>query len=209
MDTAAGGHISHGHPATLTGRDYRIIRYGVDRQSERIDLAEVEALARQHRPKLITVGGSAYPRIIDFAGFRRIADAVGARLMVDMAHFAGLVATELYPSPFPAADVVTTTTYKSLRGARGGTRAVERPRAVEADSSRRFPGRAGIGDAARRGRQGRLPRRGAAAGVPRATTAACSTMPQALAATLAEGGFRLVAGGTDTGLMLVDLRRKE
>ena len=120
MDIAAGGHISHGHPATLTGRIYSIVRYGVSRADERIDVAEVEALARRHRPKLIAVGGSAYPRIVDFAGFRRIADAVGARLMVDMAHFAGLVATGLYPSPFAAADVVTTTTYKSLRGARGG-----------------------------------------------------------------------------------------
>ncbi|MCJ7425072.1 serine hydroxymethyltransferase, partial [Candidatus Bathyarchaeota archaeon] len=120
MNIAAGGHISHGHRATLTGRDYEIATYGVSRETELIDLDEVRDLALRKRPKLIIVGGSAYPRAIDFARFRAIADEVDAYLMVDMAHFAGLVATGLYPNPFPHADVVTTTTYKSLRGARGG-----------------------------------------------------------------------------------------
>jgi glycine hydroxymethyltransferase len=120
MNIAAGGHISHGHPATLTGRDYRIVPYGVARATERIDLDEVRDLARSSRPKLIIAGGSAYPRAIDFAALREIADEVGAYLMVDMAHFAGLVATGLPPHPFPNAHVVTTTTYKSLRGALGG-----------------------------------------------------------------------------------------
>src|SRR6202453_4440562 len=120
MNIAAGGHISHGHPATLTGRDYKIAAYGVNPRSEWIDLDEVRDLALRHRPKMIIAGGSAYPRAIDFAAFRAIADEVGAYLLVDMAHFAGLVATGLYPHPFPHAHVVTTTTYKSLRGARGG-----------------------------------------------------------------------------------------
>jgi glycine hydroxymethyltransferase len=207
MDTASGGHISHGHPATLTGRIYSIIRYGVSRSDERIDLAEVEELARRYGPNLITVGGSAYPRIIDFAGFRRICDAVGARLMVDMAHFAGLVAAELYPNPFPAADVVTTTTYKSLRGARGGIVLWN-----DAELSKRI--NAGVFP----GVQGSVLLHGVAG------KAAClgeALQPefrdynkrvlenaQALAATVADGGLRLVAGGTDTGLMLVDLRSR-
>jgi glycine hydroxymethyltransferase len=207
MDTASGGHISHGHPATLTGRIYSIIRYGVSRSDERIDLAEVEELARRYGPNLITVGGSAYPRIIDFAGFRRIADAVGARLMVDMAHFAGLVAAEIYPNPFPAADVVTTTTYKSLRGARGGIVLWN-----DAELSKRI--NAGVFP----GVQGSVLLHGVAG------KAAClgeALQPefrdynkrvlenaQALAATVADGGLRLVAGGTDTGLMLVDLRSR-
>ena len=120
MNVAAGGHISHGHPATLTGRDYKIVSYGVNQKTERIDLDEVRDLNLRHRPKLIVAGGSAYPRAIDFAGFRAIANEVEALFMVDMAHFAGLVASGLYADPFPHADVVTTTTYKSLRGARGG-----------------------------------------------------------------------------------------
>ena len=125
MNVAAGGHISHGHPATLTGRDYRITSYGVNRESETIDLDEIRDLARTTKPKMIIAGGSAYPRAIPFAELRAIADDVGAFLLVDMAHFAGLVATGLYPDPFPHAHVVTTTTYKSLRGARGGTGPVE------------------------------------------------------------------------------------
>ncbi len=119
MNVAAGGHISHGHPARLTGRDYKIASYRVNRETERIVLDEVRDLAFRHRPKLIIAGGSAYPRAIDFTRLRGIADEVDAFLMVDMAHFAGLVATGLYADPFPHAHVVTTTTYKSLRGARG------------------------------------------------------------------------------------------
>jgi glycine hydroxymethyltransferase len=204
MDTASGGHISHGHPATLTGRIYSIQRYGVRRADERIDLEQLETLAREHRPKLIAVGGSAYPRAIDFAAFRRIADAVGARLLVDMAHFAGLVATGLHPHPFPHADVVTTTTYKSLRGARGGVVLWN-----DAELSKRlnagvFPGVQGsvllhsvAGKAACLGE--------ALEPEFRAYNARVVENAQALAATLAEGGLRLVSGGTDIGLMLVDL----
>ncbi len=208
MDTASGGHISHGHPATLTGRIYSILRYGVSRADERIDLAALERLALEHRPKLITVGGSAYPRAIDFAPFRRIADAVGARLLVDMAHFAGLVAAGLHPSPFPAADIVTTTTYKSLRGARGGIVLWNDPELTRRINAGVFPGVQGsvllhgvAGKAACLG-EALAPEFGAYA--TRVVENA-----QALAATLAEGGLRLVSGGTDTGLMLVDLRARK
>jgi glycine hydroxymethyltransferase len=208
MDTAAGGHISHGHPATLTGRDYRIVRYGVSRASERIDEDEVARLADEHRPRLIVAGGSAYPRAIDFAAFRRIADAVGALLMVDMAHIAGLVASGLHPSPFQHAHVVTTTTYKSLRGARGGMILWDDPGLSKRLNLGVFPGVQGsvmlhavagkaacLGEALRPGF--------------RAWNEAVLTNARALAGRLAAQGFRLVAGGTDTGLMLVDLRPKK
>jgi glycine hydroxymethyltransferase len=207
MDTAAGGHISHGHPATLTGRDYRIVRYGVSRASERIDEDEVARLADEHRPRLIVAGGSAYPRAIDFAAFRRIADAVGALLMVDMAHIAGLVASGLHPSPFQHAHVVTTTTYKSLRGARSGMILWDDPGLSKRLNLGVFPGVQGsvmlhavagkaacLGEALRPGF--------------RAWNEAVLTNARALAGRLAAQGFRLVAGGTDTGLMLVDLRPK-
>jgi len=207
MDTASGGHISHGHPATLTGRIYSIIRYGVSRSDERIDLAEVEELARRYEPNLITVGGSAYPRIIDFAGFRRIADAVGARLMVDMAHFAGLVAAELYPNPFPAADVVTTTTYKSLRGARGGIVLWNDAELSKRINAGVFPGVQG--SVLLHGVAGKVACLGEALQPEfRDYNKRVLENAQALAATVADGGLRLVAGGTDTGLMLVDLRSR-
>lgn len=204
MDTASGGHISHGHPATLTGRDYRIVRYGVSRETERIDLDEVRALALAHRPKMIVAGGSAYPRAIDFAAFRAIADEVGACLMVDMAHVAGLVATRLYPDPLPHAHVVTTTTYKSLRGARGGL-------VLWNDGSLSARIEAGIfagvqGSVALHAVAGKAACFGEAlkpdfAAYNEAVVANAGT----LAATLAGQGLRLVAGGTDCGLMLVDL----
>jgi glycine hydroxymethyltransferase len=207
MDTAAGGHISHGHPATLTGRDYRIVRYGVSRASERIDEDEVARLADEHRPKLIVAGGSAYPRAIEFAAFRRIADAVGALLMVDMAHIAGLVASGPHPSPFPHAHVVTTTTYKSLRGARGGMILWNHPELSKRLNLGVFPGVQGsvmlhavAGKAACLGEALRPEFR--------AWNEAVLANARALARSLAEQGFRLVAGGTDTGLMLVDLRPK-
>ena len=207
MDTAAGGHISHGHPATLTGRDYRIIRYGVDRESERIDMALVLALAREHRPRLVIAGGSAYPRVIDFAGLRHIADEVGAMLMVDMAHIAGLVAAGLHASPFPHAQVVTTTTYKSLRGARGGLVLWNDPALSKPLNLGVFPRVQGsvmlhivAGKAACLGEALRPEFH--------AWNAAVLANAAALASALASGGLRLVAGGTDTGLMLVDLRPK-
>ena len=120
LNLAAGGHLTHGSPVNMSGRWFKVVPYGVRRDDHRIDFDEVEKLAREHRPKVIIAGGSAYPRIIDFRRFREIADAVGAYLMVDMAHFAGLVAGGVHPSPFPHAHVVTSTTHKTLRGPRGG-----------------------------------------------------------------------------------------
>src|SRR4051812_22773571 len=120
LNLAAGGHLTHGSPVNMSGRWFRVVPYGVGRDDHRIDFEEVEKLAHEHRPKIIVAGGSAYPRIIDFPRFREIADAVGAYLMVDMAHFAGLVAGGVHPNPFPHAHVVTSTTHKTLRGPRGG-----------------------------------------------------------------------------------------
>jgi glycine hydroxymethyltransferase len=204
MDIAAGGHLSHGHPATLTGRDYKIATYGVNRETERMDLAEVRDLALRHRPKLIIAGGSAYPRAIDFAGLRAIADEVGAQLMVDMAHFAGLVATGLYPHPFPHADVVTTTTYKSLRGARGGLVLWNDEALSKKINSGIFPGVQGsvmlhivAGKAACLGEALRPE-------FKRYNQAVLDNA-RALARVLTDAGIRVVAGGTDTGLMLADL----
>jgi glycine hydroxymethyltransferase len=204
MDIAGGGHISHGHPATLTGRDYDIATYGVARDDERIDLEQVRELARAKRPKLIVAGGTAYSRAIDFAALRHIADEAGSYLMVDMAHFAGLVATGLYPNPFPHADVVTTTTYKSLRGARGGL-VLWNDEALSGKINKGiFPGTQGsvmlanvagkaacLGEALRPGFE--------------LYNRAVLDNAAALASALAEAGVRIVAGGTDTGLMLVDL----
>src|SRR5438105_10483881 len=120
LNLAAGGHLTHGSPVNLSGRWFKVVPYGVRRDDHLIDMDEVERLAKEHHPKVIVAGGSAYPRIIDFRRFRDIADAVGAKLMVDMAHFAGLVAGKSHPSPFPYAHVVTSTTHKTLRGPRGG-----------------------------------------------------------------------------------------
>jgi len=204
MNIAAGGHISHGHPATLTGRDYRIVSYGVSRDTERIDLDEIRDLVRGSRPRLIIAGGSAYPRAIEFRALRAIADEVGAYLMVDMAHFAGLVATGLHPNPFPHAHVVTTTTYKSLRGARGGLVLWNDEALSNKINYGIFPGVQGsvmlhivAGKAACLGEALR----------PEFTAynQAVLDNARALAATLGEAGLRIVSGGTDTGLMLVDL----
>ncbi|QGM97381.1 serine hydroxymethyltransferase [Methylocystis parvus] len=204
MNVAAGGHISHGHPATLTGRDYKITHYGVNRVSERIDLDELRDLARAARPKMIVAGGSAYPRAIDFAGLRAIADEMDAFLLVDMAHFAGLVATGLYPNPFPHAHVVTTTTYKSLRGARGGMVLWNDERLSKRIDAGVFPGVQGsvmlhavAGKAACLGE--------ALKPDFHAYNEAVLDNARALAATLADKGLRIVTGGTDMGLMLVDL----
>lgn len=204
MDTAAGGHISHGHPATLTGRDYKIVRYGVSRETERVDMDEVRRLALEHRPKLIVAGGSAYPRALDFSAFRAIADEVGAWLMVDMAHFAGLAATGLHPNPLPHADVVTTTTYKSLRGARGGLVVWNDEALSDRISGGIFPGVQG--SVMLHAVAGKAACLGEALRPDFADyCAAVVENARALAETLAAEGFRLVAGGTDTGLMLVDL----
>ncbi|HEY8160834.1 MAG TPA: serine hydroxymethyltransferase [Methylocystis sp.] len=204
MDVAAGGHISHGHKATLAGRDYKIAHYGVNRESELIDLDEVRDLARASRPKMIVAGGSAYPRAIDFAGLRAIADEVGAFLLVDMAHFAGLVATGLYPHPFPHAHVVTTTTYKSLRGARGGMVLWNDESLSKRIDAGIFPGVQGsVMLHAVAGKAACL--REALRPEFRAYNEAVLANARALAATLAGKGLRIVTGGTDMGLMLVDL----
>jgi glycine hydroxymethyltransferase len=204
MNVAAGGHISHGHPATLTGRDYRIISYGVRRADERIDLDEIRALARAHRPRMIIAGGSAYPRAIDFGALRAVADEVGALLLVDMAHFAGLVATGLYPHPFPHAHVVTTTTYKSLRGARGGLVLWNDEKLTSRINAGVFPGVQGsvmlhavAGKAACLGEALRPEFR--------LYNEAVLANARALARRLEAEGLRIVTGGTDMGLMLVDL----
>jgi glycine hydroxymethyltransferase len=208
MNVAAGGHISHGHPATLTGRDYRIVSYGVSRETERIDLDDVRDLARRERPRMIIAGGSAYPRAIDFAAMRAIADEVGAYFLVDMAHFAGLVATGLHPDPLPHAHVVTTTTYKSLRGARGGMVLWNDQSLSNRINAGIFPGVQGsvlmhavAGKAACLGEALR----------PEFTAynRAVIDNARALARALADAGLRTVTGGTDMGLMLVDLSARD
>jgi len=208
MNIAAGGHISHGHPGTLTGRDYKIAAYGVNRETELIDLEEIRDLALRNRPKLIIAGGSAYPRAIDFAGFRAIADEVGAYLMVDMAHLAGLIASGLYPNPFPHADVVTTTTYKSLRGARGGLVLWNDEALSKKINSGIFPGVQGsvmlhivAGKAACLGEALRPEFK--------LYNQAVLDNARALASVLSDAGIRIVTGGTDTGLMLVVLSDRD
>ena len=150
----AGGHLTHGSPVNLSGKWFKVVPYHVRRQDHRIDMDEVAALARQHKPKVIVAGGSAYPRIIDFAAFRAIADEVGAYLMVDMAHFAGLVAGGVHPSPFPHAHVVTTTTHKTLRGPRGAMILSNDEALAKKINSAVFPGHAGRAADAHHRRQG-------------------------------------------------------
>ena len=207
MSLQAGGHLTHGAPPNLSGRWFNAVQYGVRREDARIDFDEVRALAREHRPAAIVAGGSAYPRIIDFARFREIADEVGACLIVDMAHFAGLVAGGAHPSPVPHAHIVTTTTHKTLRGPRGGMVLTD-----DADLARKidavvFPFLQG----------GPLMHVIAAKAVAlgealapsfRGYAGAVVANARALAATLADGGLEIVSGGTDTHLMLVDLRPK-
>ena len=143
LNLAAGGHLTHGSPVNLSGRWFKVVPYGVRRDDHQIDMAEVERLAKEHRPKVIIAGGSAYPRIIDFRRFREIADEVGAYLMVDMAHFAGLVAGGAHPSPLPHAHVVTTTTHKTLRGPRGGAILTNDEELAKKLNSAVFPGMQG------------------------------------------------------------------
>ncbi|MDE2352370.1 MAG: serine hydroxymethyltransferase, partial [Alphaproteobacteria bacterium] len=140
LSLAAGGHLTHGSPVNQSGKWFKPVSYGVRRQDQRIDMDEVAALAKEHRPKVIVAGGSAYPRFIDFKRFREIADEVGAHLMVDMAHFAGLVAGGVHPSPFPHAHVVTTTTHKTLRGPRGGVILTDREDLAKKVNAAVFPG---------------------------------------------------------------------
>ena len=208
MSLAAGGHLTHGAPPNISGKWFKAATYGVRAEDGRIDFAEVEAKALEHRPKLIIAGGSAYPRIIDFARFRAIADSVGAYLMVDMAHFAGLVAGGVHPSPLPHAHVVTTTTHKTLRGPRGGMILTNDAAIAKRIDSAIFPGLQG-GPlmhviAAKAVAFGEALRPGFAS-----YAASVVANAQALAETLIEEGLAIVSGGTDTHLMLVDLRPLE
>lgn len=205
MNLAHGGHLSHGSPVNLSGKYFHIVPYGVEDDTEVINYDRVLELAKECRPKLIVAGASAYPRLIDFARFREIADAVGAYLMVDMAHIAGLVAAGVHPSPVPYADVVTSTTHKTLRGPRGGLILCNDEALYKKINSAVFPGTQGgplehiiaakavsFGEALKPEFQayGRQVVRNA----------------QALAQGLIDQGFRLVSGGTDNHLMLVDVR---
>ncbi|MGC1354857.1 MAG: serine hydroxymethyltransferase [Xanthobacteraceae bacterium] len=207
LNLAAGGHLTHGSAVNLSGRWFKPVPYGVRRDDHLIDMDAVEWLALEHRPKVIITGGSAYPRIIDFRAFRAIADKVGAYLMVDMAHFAGLVAGGVHPSPLPHAHVVTTTTHKTLRGPRGGAILSNDEELGKKLNSAVFPGMQGgplmhviaakavaFGEALR----------------PSFRIYAKNVIEnaKALAETLKSSGLDIVSGGTDTHLMLVDLRKK-
>ena len=207
LSLAAGGHLTHGAPPAQSGKWFNAVQYGVREDTALIDFDEVERLAKESKPKLIIAGGSAYPRIIDFARFREIADSVGALFMVDMAHFAGLVAAGIHSSPLPHADIVTTTTHKTLRGPRGGMILSNNEDIGKKINSAVFPGLQG----------GPLMHIIAAKAVAfgEALTPEFKVYSQAvadnarmLAATLIEGGLDIVSGGTDTHLMLVDLRPK-
>ena len=207
MNLAHGGHLSHGSPVNISGKYFNIVPYGVSDETETIDYEEVRRLALECRPKMILAGASAYPRVIDFAKFREIADEVGAYLMVDMAHIAGLVAAGVHPSPVPYADVVTTTTHKTLRGPRGGMILCREALAKQIDKAV-FPGTQG----------GPLMHIIAAKAVAlgealtdefKAYQAQVVKNAAALAAALKEKGFNLVSGGTDNHLMLLDLRGLE
>ena len=207
LSLAAGGHLTHGAAPNLSGKWFDAVQYGVREDDGRIDMEEVGRLARERRPRIIVAGGSAYPRIIDFAAFRQVADEVDAYLFVDMAHFAGLVAGGVHPSPLPHAHVVTTTTHKTLRGPRGGMVLTDDEAIARKINSSIFPGTQGgplmhivaakavaLGEALR-------------PSFP-AYAAAVVENARTLARTLLEGGLNIVSGGTDTHLMLVDLRPK-
>ncbi len=208
LSLAAGGHLTHGASPNLSGKWFKAVQYGVRRDDARIDYDEVARLAEEHRPKLIIAGGSAYPRAIDFARLRAIADGVDAILMADIAHYAGLVATGLYPNPFPHAQIVTTTTHKTLRGPRGGLILANDPALGKKINSAIFPGLQGgplmhviaakaaaFGEALRPAFKG--------------YTQAVLDNARALAEVLKTGGLDIVSGGTDCHMVLVDLRPKD
>lgn len=207
MDLAHGGHLTHGSSVSFSGKLYDFVSYGVDKETEQIDMAEVERLALEHRPKMIVAGASAYPRFIDFAGFRHIADKIGALFMVDMAHIAGLVAAGVHPSPIPHADFVTSTTHKTMRGPRGGL-ILAKEKFGRSLNSNIFPGIQG----------GPLVHVIAAKAVAfkEALADEFNTYQKQVVANarvLGEGlkasGFRLVSGGTDNHLLLLDLASKK
>ena len=204
MRLAHGGHLSHGDPASITGRVYRFAHYGVRASDERIDMDEVETLARSHRPRLIVAGGSAYPRLIDYAAFAAIAREVDALFLVDMAHIAGLVAAGVVPSPVPHADFVTFTTYKTLLGPHGGMILSRGAHARRVDRAI-FPGTQGAPDFGRIAAKA-VAFRVAASPWFHGIQGQILTSARALGEALTARGDRLVAGGTDTHLVLVDLR---
>jgi glycine hydroxymethyltransferase len=206
LNLAHGGHLTHGHHLNFSGKTYKIVPYGVTKETETIDYDELQRLAQEHRPKLIIGGGSAYPRIIDFARMREIADRVGALFLVDMAHFAGLVAGGAHPSPVPHAHIVTSTTHKTLRGPRAGMILSKAEFAAAIDKVV-FPGMQG----------GPLMHIIAAKAICfqeamqpefREYAKQVVTNAKVLAETLAAEGFRIISGGTDTHLMLVDVFSK-
>ncbi len=207
MDLACGGHLSHGHPLNFSGKFYNVVAYGVNRDTECLDYDEIEALAVKHKPKLIIAGASAYPRVIDFKKFRRIADKVGAYLLVDMAHFAGLVAAGIYPNPCEYAEFVTSTTHKTLRGPRAGFILCRKEFSKKINTAV-FPGTQG----------GPLMHIIAAKAVAFGLALQPSFVDyqkkvvenaRHFAACMEKAGYRIVSGGTDTHLFLVDLRSKE
>ena len=207
LDLNSGGHLTHGSPVNMSGKWFKPIPYGVRKDDELLDMAAVEALAHEHRPKLIIAGGTAYSRTWDFAEFRRIADEVGAILMVDMSHFSGLVAGGAHPSPFPHAHVVTNTTHKSLRGPRSGVILTNDEAIAKKVNSAVFPGMQG----------GPLVHVIAAKAVAfgealkpefKAYASQIVANARALAASIEQHGLRVVSGGTDNHLMLVDLTAK-
>ena len=206
MNLSHGGHLTHGSPANFSGKLYKIISYGVSKDTETIDFDEVEKLAKEHKPKMIVVGASAYPRLLDFNHFRRIADEVGAVIMADIAHVAGLVATGLHPSPVPVCEYVTSTTHKTLRGPRGGLIMCKEAYAKTLNS-RVFPGMQGgplmhiIAAKAVAFKEALLPEF-------KQYQSQILKNAQAMADELKNQGFRLVSGGTDNHLMLVDLTAK-
>jgi glycine hydroxymethyltransferase len=207
LGLSSGGHLTHGSPVNFSGRWFTPVAYDVRRDDHRVDMDQVAKLAREHRPKVIIAGGSAYPRVLDFRAFRAIADGVGAKLLVDMAHFAGLVAGGAHPSPFPHAHVVTSTTHKTLRGPRAGFILTDDDTLAKKINAAVFPGLQGgplmhviaakavaFGEALRT--DFKIYARNVVANA------------KALAETLKSSGFDLVSGGTDTHLLLVDLRTK-
>jgi glycine hydroxymethyltransferase len=206
LNLAHGGHLTHGHPLNFSGKTYHVVPYNVRREDERIDYDEVERLAREHKPKMIVAGASAYPRIIDFARFRQIADGVGAVFLVDMAHIAGLVAAGVHPNPCEYADIVTSTTHKTLRGPRAGLILAREKYAKEIDKTV-FPGTQGgplvhvVAAKAVCFLEALLPE---FATYQKQVVANAQTMARALM----DAGFRVVSGGTDTHLVLLDVFSK-
>ena len=206
MSLSHGGHLTHGDNVNFSGRYYNVIAYGVDAKTERINMAEIAALAQEHRPKLIVVGATAYPRHFDFAAWREVADSVDAYLLTDIAHIAGLIAGGVHPDPVPYSDVVTTTTHKTLRGPRGAMIMCKSEYANQIDRAV-FPGLQGgpfLHTIAARA----VAFKEASAPAFKTYQAQIVKNAKALAARLLENGFRLVSGGTDNHLMLIDLTSK-